>query len=418
MNYKPLHIPARDRAKGEYIWCGKCNSTITTHCKQSGKKKGVCKHPEHHRFQSKVWDKSKKRTVPIKTYPKELRDYQELKKLHPIEVRKYLSKGKTTINHKRPTLLKDALKKYYDWLNDVDVPSHKAKNLSEKHIKGQLTNLITFKESEPDYDSLEVLSVTDFHVSNFHLYLEKKQYAGKTYNNKMFTLKQAFDYFTDELKYPLKNNPFEVSYKPTEAKKDFIEIDDFKTLLKSVTVESGIKFEKCSDRVKRVSLYRDWLTDFWELALYTGGRREDVVELRLDHVKEKHIEVYDFKNSKKTDVIRWVPRSKEFNMLLQNLKDKYNLKDNDYLIEPEDKRRTTISNHASKAFTHYWRGLETGYYARMYTLRDTHATLMVMLYGDQYKGVFGMHKNIKTTLDNYADYRKMIEPYADKPMFG
>ena len=75
-------------------------------------------------------------------------------------------------------------------------------------------------------------------------------------------------------------------------------------------------------------------------------------------------------------------------------------------------------NHASKAFSHYWSVLDPGYYARMYSLRDTHITLMIMRHGSLYQGVFGAHKKIKTSLDNYANFEKLISQFSGKSMLG
>lgn len=301
-------------------------------------------------------------------------------------------------------------------MEDVDVPSHKKKNYDEKYLQNELRNILDFKECMPDFDLLLVRDVNDDHVALFHDYLSERV-ANKTYNHKMYTMRSAFKYFV-KLSYPIKNPFEEIKNKATTARKNFVELEDFKKLLKTTTQENGIAYEKSNGEIKRKSLYRDWLTDFWELALYTGGRREDVAELRLSHIKEKHVEVYDFKNSKKKDVIRWVARSKEFDDLLEKLTAKYGLEEEDYLIEPRDTRRKTIMNHASKAFTHYWRQLDAGYHATMYSLKDTHITLMIMRYGNLYEGVFGSHSKIKASLQNYASYEKMISQFSGKSMLG
>lgn len=418
--YSPLHIPLRDRKKGQHIWCGYCNTTITDVCKDTGKKKHTCKHASSHRFQSKTWDPSKKRTVPVMTYPKELRDFKEFDRLHPIEVQKYFERRQATndVKARRPSNLKNALQKFYDWLQDIDVPSHKRKNYDKKYLQNELRNILDFKDCLPGFDFLLVRDVNDEHVALFHDFLTER-FSNKTYNNKMHTMRNAFKYFI-KIGYPIKNPFEEIKSKSTKAKKNFIELEDFRKLMQVTTKENGIAFEKSNGEIKRKSLYRDWLTDFWELALYTGGRREDVAELKLSHVKAEYVEVYDFKNSDQgqKDVIRWVARSKEFNELLGKLTTKYKLKGDDYLIEPSDDRRTTIMNHASKAFTHYWRQLDTGYYARMYSLRDTHITLMIMRYGNLYEGVFGTHSNIQASLENYASYEKMIAQFSGKSMLG
>ncbi|MCO6377257.1 hypothetical protein GBO34_00970 [Roseivirga pacifica] len=312
------------------------------------------------------------------------------------------------------------MKKYYDWLNDVDVPSHKKKSLSEKHIQNQLANLLSFKESQPDYERILMKDFNDNHVALFHDYLLQKAYSGKTYNNKMYTMSHAFGYFIKELGYNIQNPFDDVTRKQVQASKSFVELSDFKELLDLTTEPNGIKFEKCTDRVKRVSLYREWLCWYWELALYTGGRREDIAELRLTNIHELHIDIRDYKtsNSKRSEIHRYLPRSAEFNDLLHRLTEHYGLSGNDYLIEPNETNRTKLSNHASKAFTHYWRLLDPGYYARMYSLRDTHITMMINRYGNKYEGIFGTHQNIKTSLENYASYEKLIQQYAGKSMIA
>lgn len=430
MDYKPLHIPPRDKIKGQVIWCGKCNRTITKTCGLSGKKKGVCKHSDQHRFQSRIYDPRKRRVVPVRTYPKDMRDYFEFSKLHLLELKKHKGGVVKPLTIGNPTLLSDGLKMFVDWLYDIDpkgksekdkLPSHKQKNLNPKYIKGIIANLRTFKESQPDYVLLEVEEISDYHVGIFHEYLlEDKGYAPKTYNNKVSSMHYAFHFFMDQ-GYAINKNPFavdEVIRKNWEAKKDFIQLKDFYELIESVNPNSGIVFEKTKDGVNRKNQYRDWLTDYWMLSLLTGGRKEDVSMLRWSDVKEKHVEVVDHKNSKKSRVVHWIPRTKELNELLVKLKEKYNPSEDGFLIEPEDDRRTTIANQASKSFTVFWRKLGKDYWARMYSLRKVHGTLMLQRHGESYAGVFGMHQSIKTTQDNYANYEKIIGDFAGKSMFG
>lgn len=434
-DYKPLNIPARDHTKGMYILCTKCDRNISDKCMLTGKRKSTCKHGDAHRFQSKTYLKELKRSVPVKTYDKDFRDPLKFKEAHPLEVKKFLA-SKRRLGKKRglPILLADALRMYADWLADIDpfkesregedpplLPAQQRKKNKPKYISGEITNCVSFKDSQPDYDHLKVTDVDEYNVGLFHSYLKDyKDYANRTYNNKMESMNAAYKQFM-RWGYKIEVNPFstkEVKRLDWTGKDDMVKIKDFAPLLKTITQENGIIFEWTSEGVKRKSLYRDWLTDYFELALYTGGRPEDVISLKVKDVKEKHIEITDHKNSKEKKVVHWVVRSKEFDTLYTRLQSKYNLSPESYLIEPEDARRETLANHASKAFSAYWKKYNTGYWARLYSLRKTHATLMVMRHGKSYEGIFGMHQNISMTKDSYANFETMIGQYAGKSMLG
>ncbi|WP_462250378.1 hypothetical protein [Ekhidna sp.] len=434
MNYKPLHIPKRDRKKGEYILCvyTDCKTTVGKICKSSGKALHTCKHAESHRFQSKAWDPNKKRMVPIETHGKDFRDYKKFSLRHVQAVAKFEIDQQVptqSINIK-PSRLRDALRMYNDWFQDKDekgnlLPHHKIKGHSENTIKDEFINIKVFKQAllelQYDFDTILLDQVDVDMVGKIFKWLTDK-YANRTVNNKLNTISRFYKYLIEIKDYNI-SNPFsnrEVIRKTVQDKDGvFIEPDHFKKLLGVVTLENGIAFTKEKSGVKRRSLFRSWLTFYYRLEFCTGGRPEDIAELKVDHVLDDFIRFKDFKVSrkKKTERIRMRIRTKEFDDLFDELVKHYGLKPGMYLIEPEEANRKKIIRHASKAWTHYWKQLDVGYHATFYDLRGTYATIMSEQFGTAYEGIFGMHDSHRTTRRNYNSKQKMLSKLRGKPMF-
>ena len=132
-----------------------CNTNVGKKCPLSGKALYTCKNPESHHFQTKATHPITKRTIPIKTYSNEIRDYKVFTALHTQELAKfendpleYLNIKKViSIETNKPARLKDAMRMYNDWYQDVGVPEVKHKKHSKNTIKTELTNLLIFKEA-------------------------------------------------------------------------------------------------------------------------------------------------------------------------------------------------------------------------------------------------------------------------------
>ena len=418
---KPLHIPKRDRKKGEYIQCvyTGCKTTLSGKCKLSGKSQHTCKHGDSHRFLSKAYDPEKRRMVPIMLWPKELRDYKEFTRKHILEVQKFESYGKSNpLIQIRPSRLQDAVKAYFEWYCDISVPPHKRKNYSEKVQNNEFNNLREIKKALPDYTLLKVTDFNDDHVGLIYDHLS--QYANKTFNNKIYTIKSFFNYLIS-IGYDIKNPMDGVKNKIHQPQKTFIHPEDFSKLLSLITEENGIKFEKDGDKIKRKSLFRPWLNFYYRLALSTGGRPDGLTGLKYEDITPDFVRLHNTKveNKKNIDIIQLIIRTQEFNEVFEELCSFYNLRNGDYVLEPEETNRKKLSNHASKAWTHYWRQGNFHYKATCYELKDTHITLMLgKIPPELYQGMYGAHKELKTSIENYAKEEILVGNYKGVSLLG
>ena len=132
--------------------------------------------------------------------------------------------------------------------------------------------------------------ITDDHVGFYHTYLLKeKKYSSKTYNNKIAVLRSFFKWCIEKFDLNI-YNPFEkVRARAVVVKKDTITQQEFKKLLEIISPENGHTTSGIT-QVKTRNRYKPYLKDAIELALHTGGRREEVVDLTWNMITESNDE--------------------------------------------------------------------------------------------------------------------------------
>lgn len=419
---KPLIIPDRFRRArcGYYVRCGHCRKNVTTKCGESEKKIHTCKHPENHRYQSKIIIPGT-RKMKVKTWGKKVRDLQEFFKLHRSFVDSVDFFPEPDIKP-RPMLLSDCMAWFADWFADVDVPEYQKKNNSEKYLSNQVVNLRHMKTALSEVGiNPDLMVVTDFsekHVGIVHEYLAN-QFSNKTINDKVATYRAFFKFLISE-DYEMKNHWLGVRQKPTKANTDIISVDEFNKLCQSVKPENGVKIEsKGSGRVGKKNLYRDYLVEAWELSLYSGCRPEELVNFKVSDIRSNHIVGVNFKVSraKKDERVRMIPLFAELEEHISKIIRKRDLKTNDFLIAPEESNRGAVMKVISNAFSHYWNQLYDTK-RRFYDLRNTFATAAIPIVGKDFSGRIGLHEKLATTIEHYQNEQKVLEELRGKKLFG
>lgn len=63
--------------------------------------------------------------------------------------------------------------------------------------------------------------------------------------------------------------------------------NEFSNLLDLITPENGIQLQQLRSRknVKKTNHYKPWLKHAFQLGLFTGGRSEDIVELKWSNIR-------------------------------------------------------------------------------------------------------------------------------------
>jgi integrase len=208
-----------------------------------------------------------------------------------------------------------------------------------------------------------------------------------------------------------------VNYKVTT-----ISQKNFYNLLKVVTPENGIKTLSTGERK---NLYKDWLINAFWLGLFTGGRREAVINLkwsgiRVDEKKvPSYINVSDYKyNQSKSDVVSEDEKKvdslviyKEFYKYLIKLGYEKHKGSERYILAPEtNMKRETMKDFISKAFTHFAQIIEPEEKLEFKHLRKTFATAAYNQFGDEANFITG-HEGIGVMQKHYLN-KKAIQKKA------
>lgn len=278
----------------------------------------------------------------------------------------------------------DALMKYNQYLGGATTYAHLKKNVS-KAYKDELIRFCTYfcknVNKTKNIKTTRIKSIDRADVSNFYSWAEAR-YADKTFNKCMAALKCFFEFLIDVEDIEMKN-PFR-KYVIKEVVKSSIETvsrDEFLQILTAVdTVDPLIKL---GGKGQRKSMFRPYLKDGFRLFLLTGGRREEVVNLRWSDVfispsgvkffRIKNIKVERIKN--KEGIYKYIPINEDLFNLLAEMGYEKNKNSDDYILSPDrDVSALTIMNILSKAFTHYRKGAGIKKDISLKNLRKTYLT--------------------------------------------
>lgn len=371
--------------------CGKDNSNFSN-----------CKSYDRHRFKSRIHlpgsnDKKISRTLGATSYADAVIQAIEFEK----EMRMDMKLGSRGQSSAKRYYLFDAQIRYIDFLDNVDVPEHQKVVRSEKHIKEVQTCLLLFNEAltknKVNKKLTLVEKITDEHVGYFHSYLLKdKAYSSKTYNNKIAVVRGFFKWAIDKFKLNA-SNPFDrVKSRATSAKKDTITQKEFKALLEVISPENGKSITNGKRKTTR-NRYKPYLKDGIELSLHTGGRREEVADMKWNMIVEKegepiYIAIRNLKIERQKGegynenvAPKIIPITKSLKKLLYRMGYENKKGQNVYLLSPDRTKTSTyaIIDNLSKGFTHFYNLLNTGRTLQLKSLRKTYLTyLSATLQGD------------------------------------
>ncbi|WP_299212556.1 hypothetical protein [uncultured Dokdonia sp.] len=317
--------------------------------------------------------------------------------------------------------LASAQSAYILFLENVNVADHLKKERTEKHVKEVAKSLMQFNEALKKKGIkkklLRMLQINDDHVGYFHSYLlNEKQYANKTYNNKIGVLRSFFAWAIMEFELNM-NNPFSKARNRTVNKRnDSITMPEYKALLKAINPENGISYEGKDKKTKR-NRYKPWLKSAIELGLHTGGRREEIIILKWNMVKyvnsePSYLEVPNLKVERGKGIgfnddvpPKIIPITVDLMELLNRLGFKEKKDTNGYLL---DMNRETSPNvlmeQMSKGFSHFYKLLETGKSIQFKHLRKTYISYMKLAMGSE-TGDLTSHASDQVIDKNYVDQR-------------
>jgi len=306
-----------------------------------------------------------------------------------------------------------AILKYNQYLQGDTEYAHLKKNISSQYSDEVIrycrlfaTNL---KEKE-DIGRMRITDVSKKHVASFYTSLKSK-YSPKTFN-KCFNAVRGFFEFLINIEEVKMKNPFEI-FTPLAVPSSNIETitkSEFLAILDAIdTYESSVVL---GGKGERKYMYYTWLKHGFRLFLLTGGRREEIVNLKWSNifVSENGVKFLMFDNLKverisksKNTPKKYVPINADLEELLVEMGMNDNKNPNDYILYPE--RNCTsqvIMDRLSKSFTHYKKGAGIDKDISFKNLRKTYITWVNQAMGNQ-TGLLTSHSTMEVLEEFYLD---------------
>ena len=343
----------KNHFKGLKIYCNKCK-----------KYNPKCNHNDDLLYRVVIHIPGTKNSTKIKTLIS--KNYEDAVK-ESIDIIKELKSNdyrdlSIDIDSKEYTMI-GAILKYNQYLSGEYELKHLIKKVSEGHRKESLRFIKLFCNVLKSHHNFEIMRVRDVSVKDVSRFYESMEshYAPRTFNKCMISLKSFFNFLIEIEKVDMKN-PFSVynSKSVLSTINETITKDEFEKILECV--DSSDSLLKLGGKGEVKNMYRDYLKIGYKLFLLTGGRREEVVDLRWSDIYFSG-ETYFFmiKNKKvernqniKGEFYKYIPINSDlFDLLVELGYDKIENPDN-YILCPDRKEsQLTIMNTLSKSFTFY-----------------------------------------------------------------
>jgi integrase len=306
--------------------------------------------------------------------------------------------------------LGDAVVRYREYMSGESKYAHLKKNISQGHIDECVRFCWKLVENVALSKNIKRTRPNDIKiedVSNFYIWAEEN-YSSKTFN-KCFIAVRAFFEFLIEIENIEMKNPFRkfVPKVIIPSTIDIITEDEFNQILAAVDIFNP--FITLGGKGEKKNMFKPYLKDGFKLFLLTGGRREEVVDLKwsdiystpqgvklfiIDNLKVKRMK----KNNKECK--KYIGINADLEDFLIELGMNENIGKDEYILFPNRDRTTkTMMNDLSKGFTHYKNGAGIKKDISLSNLRKTYLTWHHQVLGDD-TGLVSSHSTTHV-LDKY-----------------
>jgi integrase len=304
----------------------------------------------------------------------------------------------------------DAVVKYREYMSGESKYAHLKKNLTQEHIDECIRFCWKLVENVALTNNIKRTRPTDIKiedVSNFYIWAENN-YGDRSFN-KCFIAVRAFFEFLIEIENIEMKNPFRkfVPKVVTPTNIDIITEDEFNQVL--AAVDTFNPFITLGGKGEKKNLYKPYLKDGFKLFLLTGGRREEVVDLKwsdiystpqgvklfiIDNLKVKRMK----KNNKECK--KYIGINIDLEDFLIELGMNEKIGTDEYILYPNRTSTTkTIMTDLSRGFSHYKEGAGIKKDISLSNLRKTYLTWHHQVLGDD-TGLVSSHSTTHV-LDKY-----------------
>jgi integrase len=349
---RKIHLP-KNHFKGLKIYCNKCKRYNPS-----------CIHTDAKVYRAVVHIPGTKNCTKIKTLISTKYD-DAVKEIIDVinELKSNDYRDLSDNNESKEYTIIGSILKYNQYLSGKYELKHLVKKVSEAHRKETIRFLKLFCNVLKDHHNFEILRVRDISskdVSRFYESIESK-YAPRTFNKCMIALKGFFRFLIEIEKIEM-SNPFQVyqSKSVINNRIETISKDEFQAILNNITEEDSLI--KLGGKGEVKNMYRDYLKDAFKLFLFSGLRREEVVDLRWSDIYfSGDTYFFTIQNKKvernqniKGNFLKYVPINSDLLILLNELGyERFKYTGNFIICPDRTDNSLTIMNNISKGFTFY-----------------------------------------------------------------
>lgn len=256
-----------------------------------------------------------------------------------------------------------AIMKFDYYLRGESEYAHLRKNVTKGHIDEMFRFCKFFANSlkqKYNIERMRIVDVSQQDVANFYVWAEE-HYAPKTFNKCLAGIKGFFDFLIEVEEVEMKN-PFRKyvrKYVP-QSEIDTITKAEFDSIIQAV--DNCTPICKLGGKGENKNMYKPYLKDGFKLFLLSGGRREEVVDLKWNNifVTESKIKFFRIVNlkvtriKKKEEIIKYIPINDDLFDFLKELGYEEKRNTDEYILSPERfEKSKTMMDKLSKSFTHY-----------------------------------------------------------------
>jgi len=389
---------------GLKVACSKCNKTFNHNSIRT------CTHPASQKYKVVVY----KKNGQVVTENLQTTDYVEAC-VQAIQIK---SDVKNQIVHHRknnPTIIELA-DDYLDFKKGIGVLPMYHKILDKKYIDS-IEVILTFFLVElkrygisPEND--ELLRVTPDIGNNIYNTIMTTFGVG-SYRTKFTLLRNFYDWCIEERQVKVKNIWKKVKFPKNDSLVEAISVNEFNLLIEEIKKGSLIVENTFEGKIKRREVYRDYLVTAYFLAIYTGLRRAELINLKwndLGTTKDSKQLVFIVKNEKVENQLKEsykpkiVPVHTELMDLLVHLNVNDKIGVDEYIIHPERTYSlTSMKADISKSFLYYFRKVFPDRPSKPFkSLRRTYITHAYRALGKEVLQ-FTSHSGEKVLSDHYLD---------------
>lgn len=305
-----------------------------------------------------------------------------------------------------------AIIKYNQYLSGEFDLKHLIKKVTEGHRKESIRFIKLFCNVLKSHHNFEIMRVRDVSVKDVSRFYEtmERHYAPRTFNKCLISLKSFFNFLIEIEKIDMKN-PFAVyqSKSVGHLKIEAITKNEFNKILECVDESDSLL--KLGGKGEVKNMYRDYLKDGFKLFLFSGCRREEVVDLRWSDIYHSDETYFFMINNKKVErnnnisgeFYKYIPINSDLFDLLMELGYEEKKTSNDFILCPDRYESTlTIMNTLSKSFTFYKNKAGIQKNISLKNLRKTYLSWVNQVMGSETR-ILSSHSTDKVLQEHYLD---------------